>query len=116
MEGTILIKLYRNAISCGDYSDLNLENFGQRKKKAAEFARSHGKRLLLTVCQAADICGFDAFCEIVTDTALTEEEIAFYKKTVESFCGDADISRGTMEEYQIPAPIFVYSVKNMRTI
>lgn len=116
MEGTILIKLYRNAISCGDYSDSNLGNFERRKKDAAEFARSHGKRLLFTVCQALEICGFDAFCEIVTDTELTEEEIIFYKKTVEGFCGDADICCGTMKEYLIPAPIFVYSVKNMRTV
>ncbi len=115
MEGTILMKLYRNAISCGDYSNLNLENFGQRKK-AAEFARSHGKRLLFTVCRAADICEFDAFCEIVTDTELTEEEITFYKETVEGFCGDAEITGGELKEYQIPMPIFIYSVKNMKML
>ncbi len=116
MEGTILMKLYRNAISCGDYSDLNLENFEQRKKRAAEFARSHGKRLLFTVCQAADICDFDSFCEIVTDTELTDEEIAFYKKTVEGFCGDAEIIGGELKEYQISAPVFIYSVKSMKML
>ncbi len=116
MEGTILIKLYRNAISCGGYSDLNPENFEQRKRRAAEIARSHGKSSLFTVCQAADICESDSFCEIVTDTELTDEEIAFYKKTAEGFCGDAEIVGREPKEHQISAPVFIYTVKNMKML
>ena len=116
MEGTIIIKLYRNEISCVDYSDLNLENFEELKKNAFKFAKAHGKRLLFTVCQALDICDFDAFCEIVTDTELTESEETYYKDMIEKFCGDADICNGEMKEYRLPAPIFVYSVKNLKVL
>ncbi len=100
MEGTILIKLYRNGISSGDYSDLNLENFEQRKKEAAEFARSRGKRMLFTVCQAVDICEFDAFCEIVTDTELTEEEIKQVDEFQEALYGDTVLSEQKMREVE----------------
>ena len=116
MEKTILIKLYRNGISCGEYSDLYSEDFERWKKDAAAFANSHGKRLLFTVCQTLPICDFDAFCEIVTDAELSEEEAAYYRDLIGKFCGDADISRGEMNEYQIPAPIFVYSVKGVKML
>ena len=116
MEGTIIIKLYRNAISCGDYSDLNLEKFEQMKKNAAEFARSFGKRLLFTVCQALDICDFDMFCEIVTDADLTSEEENFYKKMTEEYFCDGKIEKGELTELRICPPVIVYSAKNMRLL
>lgn len=116
MEKVIIIKLYRNEISCADYSDLNLENFGRLKEEAAEFAKSYGKRLLFTVCRALDACDFDAFCEIVTNSELTEEEAAFYKRTIGEFCGDATISRSELREYRLPAPIIMYSVKDLKIL
>lgn len=116
MDETLIIKLYRNVISCSEYSDYNLQKFENLKVEAIKFAKSHGKKLLFTVCQALDICDFDTFCEIVTDTELTAEEMDYYKNFIEEYCGDAELSRGEMIEYHVKPTIFVYSVKNLKII
>ena len=86
------------------------------EKDAAAFAESHGKRRLFTVCQALNICDFDALCEIVTDAEPCEEEEAYDRELAGKFCGDAEISRGELQEYQIPTPFFVYSAKGMKML
>ena len=68
------------------------------------------------MCQSLNICEFDAFCEIVTDAELTEEEAAYYKDMIGKFCGDAEICNGELKENQLAAPIFVYSVKSARML
>lgn len=106
MKDTVTIKLYRNAISCGDYHDLYADDFAAKIKELKSFAEQIGKNLYFTVCNASDCASFDCFAEIAYTGTLSEQEKAEYAAIVKFFAKDAEISDGALKVYDLPVSIF----------
>ena len=105
MKETVIIKLYRNDMYCDDYHDLCLGSFEERVKDIKTFSEKIGKKILFTVCKAADMADFTCFAEISYNTDLTEEEKQFYLNILKEFCRDGEDYGDEFEDYQLPLTV-----------
>ena len=81
MKDTVVIKVYRNDISCSDYHDIYLNDFDAKVKELKSFA------------------------EITYSGTLSEQEKDKYISIIQFFAQDAEIKRGTLEIYDLPLSI-----------
>ena len=105
MKDTVIIKVYRNDIACGDYHDLCLKDFDLKVKELKTFADSINKNIYFTVCNALGCADFDCFAEITYNGTLTENEKEMYASIVKFFAKDAKIEKKTLSNYDLPLSI-----------
>lgn len=105
MQEVVIIKLFRNAIECGEYSDSNLDHFQDLINEMRDFGDAIGKKVLFTVCTALDIAQFDCFAEISYNGDIAPKEKDFYINVLKEFSKDAEISGGELKEYSLPLTI-----------
>lgn len=105
MVDTVIIKVYRNNITCSDYHDISLDNFDLKVKELKNFADSIGKKIYFTVCNALDCADFDCFAEITYSGTLSEQEKEKYISIIKFFTQDANIERETLNIYDLPISI-----------
>ena len=112
MKNIVIIKVFRNDITCNDYHDINLNNFDLKLKELRSFADSIGKQIYFTVCKALNCADFDCFAEITYNGTLSEQEKEKYESIVKYFAQDADIENGELKVYNLPVSI-IYSKVQM---
>ncbi len=102
---TVVIKVYRNDITCGDYHDVYLDKFDLKVKELKSFAKDIGKQIYFTVCNALNCADFDCFAEVTYNGVLTEQEKDKYISIIKFFAQDAEIDRATLNIYDLPLSI-----------
>ncbi|MGN0788532.1 MAG: hypothetical protein ACI4MY_01235 [Christensenellales bacterium] len=105
MQEVVIIKLYRNAIGCGEYNDLNVDRFQDVVNDIRDFGKSIGKKVLFTICTALNIADFDCFAEIEYNGDITPKEKDFYINTLKEFSKDAEIRGEALYEYSLPLTV-----------
>lgn len=105
MKETVIIKVYRQNITCSDYHDIMLEDFNLKVNELKTFAKSIGKNILFTVCKVLDCADFDCFAEITYNSALSEREKEKYISVIKYFTQDADIAKSELNIYDLPCTI-----------
>lgn len=99
MKNIVIIKLYKNEITSGDYHDLMLDEFEQKYNEAKEFAKNKDKELYFNIINCEDVINADGFAEIEYNTSLDEEEKEYYKELIKYFSYDAEIENRTLNTY-----------------
>lgn len=92
----VLIKLFRNDIECADYHDIMLGDYGKKVEELHKYGEKTNKKVLFTIGNASPVSG-DCFAEITTNCILTKQEKEYFAQMLKFFCGDAEISKGTMD-------------------
>lgn len=97
--------MYRNAIGCGEYNDLNVDRFQDLVNEIRDFGNSIGKKVLFTICNALNIANFDCFAEIEYNGDISPKEKDFYINTLKEFSKDAEIKGDTLYDYSLPLTV-----------
>lgn len=109
----VIIKIYRNEISCNDYSDIMIDDYEEKVQELHKYGQKIGKKILFHIYNSSVSC--DNFAEITTDFNLTEQEKNYFIETIKFFCGDATITRQTMHIEVIPLTI-IFNQANTKEI
>ncbi len=105
MKDTVIIKVYRNDIACGEYHDITLDEFDLKIKELKNFAEQIGKKVYFTVCNALDCADFDCFAEVVYSGELSVQEKEKYTEIIKFFAKDGRIENGALNIYDLSISI-----------
>ena len=106
MKDIVIIKVYRNDITCNEYHDTYNDAFEKIINETKRFANSIGKKVFFTVCTSLDCADFDTFAEIEYSGTLSKQEKDVYASLVNFFTRDAGIINNTLYIYDLPTSIF----------
>ena len=115
MKDTVIIKVFRNDITCGEYHDITLDQFDLKIKELKDFADQIGKKVYFMVCNALDCADFDCFAEVVYSGELSVQEKEKYTDVIKFFAKDANIESGTLSVYDLPISI-IFIKAHMETL